>query len=316
MKIGIPRALLYYKYHHLWENYFSGLGIDILISPETNKEILQRGFQAAIDESCLSSKIFLGHVDWLTEQKCDHILIPRISDFGKTGRVCTKFNAIYDVVNNTFKNKEINFLDYNIENTLSEGEMSAFVRMGKLLGKKKSQCIWAYLTAKQAENAAAMIEEKEIENQIEKKDEKIKVLLVAHRYNILDNYIGKPVIKILKDMNIEPVLADYANKRECLSLYGKITKTIPWQFNKELVGAIEIYKERVDGIILLSTFPCGPDSLVNEIITRRVKTKPVLTILLDDQQGSAGLETRIESFIDIIKFKKADIAGGLTSEQN
>ena len=60
----------------------------------------------------------------------------------------------------------------------------------------------------------------------------------------------------------------------------------------------------VDGIILLSAFPCGPDSMVNELVTRRVKGVPLLNLVLDSQTGTAGVETRLESFIDIIRFKK------------
>ena len=138
------------------------------------------------------------------------------------------------------------------------------------------------------------------------------MLVVAHRYNILDKYIGQPVVKIISDLGAIPILADYANKRDAMANYTKITKTLPWAFNKELVGAIEISKEKVDGIILITTFPCGPDSLINEIVTRRVKKLPILTIILDGQEGSAGLETRIESFLDIIKFKREELSVEIT----
>mgnify|MGYP000845206889 FL=1 len=37
MKIGIPRALLYYRYHVLWNAFFQELGIETVISPHTNK---------------------------------------------------------------------------------------------------------------------------------------------------------------------------------------------------------------------------------------------------------------------------------------
>lgn len=56
----------------------------------------------------------------------------------------------------------------------------------------------------------------------------------------------------------------------------------------------------------MSTFPCGPDSLVNEIVIRRVRDLPVLNLLIDGQEGTAGLETRLESFVDIIHFKREE----------
>ena len=74
--------------------------------------------------------------------------------------------------------------------------------------------------------------------------------------------------------------------------------------NRELLGAISKYHNDVDGIILLTAFPCGPDSMVNEMIIRRIKDRPILNLLLDSQDGNAGIETRLESFIDIIRFRK------------
>ncbi|MPN06691.1 hypothetical protein SDC9_153947 [bioreactor metagenome] len=53
----------------------------------------------------------------------------------------------------------------------------------------------------------------------------------------------------------------------------------------------------------MSAFPCGPDSMVDEMIIRKFNGIPILNLILDDQDGTAGLETRLESFIDILNFK-------------
>lgn len=76
MTIGIPRAMLYYRYKTLWETFFRQLGCDVIISGQTNKKILNDGIKYSIDESCLPSKIFMGHVYSLIG-KCDYILVPR-----------------------------------------------------------------------------------------------------------------------------------------------------------------------------------------------------------------------------------------------
>ena len=75
MKIGIPRAFLYYRYKELWETFFRELGIEFILSPETQNDLVRAGSMHAIDEACLSSKIYLGHVAWLLD-KCDYLLIP------------------------------------------------------------------------------------------------------------------------------------------------------------------------------------------------------------------------------------------------
>lgn len=308
MKIGIPRAFLYYKYHYLWESFFEELGIEYVVSPYTNREIYKQGTIYAIDEACLSSKIYLGHVAYLLD-KCDYILVPRVFSYGEGGTVCTKFQAIYDVVNNTFQEQNIKLLYYNINPKEPVNEFRAFLKMGKFLGKKKAAITRAYLIAKQNEKMNQIMDIRKQEQALEK--DGLKILLVGHQYNVYDRFIGDPIIQYLKELQVSPIIADLCDKKEAIEASHKISETLPWAFNKELVGAIELYKNKVDGIILMSSFPCGPDSLVNEIILRRVKSLPILNLVLDGQEGSAGLETRLESFIDIIKIKKEEKDGDM-----
>ncbi|MFA7688836.1 MAG: acyl-CoA dehydratase activase-related protein, partial [Bacilli bacterium] len=142
IKIGIPRAGLYYKYGKLWETFFNELDCEIILSPETNKEILTNGINYSIDESCLSSKIYMGHINYLKD-KVDYILVPRIVCFGKDEDVCVKFNALYDIVRNTFNN--INIINYNIDIKKGERELSAFLKMGKVINKGYFLSLKAYI---------------------------------------------------------------------------------------------------------------------------------------------------------------------------
>ena len=68
-----------------------------------------------------------------------------------------------------------------------------------------------------------------------------------------------------------------------------------------------MHREKTDGIILLSAFPCGPDSMVNERIVREFSGMPVLNLVMDSQNGTAGMETRLESFVDILRFKRREL---------
>jgi predicted nucleotide-binding protein (sugar kinase/HSP70/actin superfamily) len=297
MKIGIPKALLYYKYAQLWEGYLSSLDIEYIVSPATDREILSLGQSYAVDEACLSSKIYLGHVAWLKD-RCDAVFVPRIGRIGKAGTVCTKFQAVYDLVENTFRGEGLKLLHYNIDLGQQENELSAFLKLGAQLGKRKPQCLYAYWTAKQAEKAAQMIAADEQKRQLEASG--IKILVIAHPYNTYDPYTGGPVITTLKEMGAVPVLGCACDSRAAIAASYSLSDTVPWVFSRELIGAIALLEPKVDGIILLSAFPCGPDSMVNEIIIRRIKGKPILNLTLDGQEGTAGLETRIESFLDII----------------
>lgn len=292
--IGIPRSLLYYKYNTLWLTFFKELGIDTIISPDTNYEILENGKKNTMSETCLSLKIYIGHVNYLKD-KCDYVLVPRIVSLEKGMKLCTNFSALYDIVKNTFN---IKILNYNVDIDRGITEELAFIKMGQELGFGKSLSLNAYKQAKKEEYKQNKINYLLQEKRLNR--DKTKVLLVSHSYNSVDNVIGKRITDILKEFDIEIIHADIINPDGDRKLYKNITKRLYWTYNQELLNSIEEYKNNVGGIIFLSTFPCGPDSLVNEMCLRKINKK-MITILIDDLMTDEGIRTRIESFIDIIK---------------
>lgn len=296
MTIGLPRAFLYYKYQHLWEEFFNTLGCETILSKETNVKTLSEGINHSIDESCLPAKIYMGHIKSLIG-KCDYILVPRIQNFGKKEFTCTKFYGIYDIVKNTFD--DVPLIDYNINLKNGENERKGFIKMGKSLGISYHRSSSAYKKAKNIQSQYDQQKAKAQEHLLNN-SKKLKILVVSHPYITYDKLIGQPVLDFLKKSGVQPIYADAADKDTCKEESLKISKNIYWTFNKELIGSIEHYKNKIDGIILLTAFPCGPDSLVNELIIRKFKKLPVINIVLDALQGEAGIQTRIESFIDIL----------------
>ena len=93
-RVGIPRSLFYYYYGNFWQDFFDSLNISYIISPVSNQDIVNRGIKIANDEMCLSLKNYLGHVDYLKD-KCDYILVPRISNFKNSNQTCTNFKISF-----------------------------------------------------------------------------------------------------------------------------------------------------------------------------------------------------------------------------
>ena len=81
-----------------------------------------------------------------------------------------------------------------------------------------------------------------------------------------------------------------------------------WANEDEMTGTAGHYLKdsKVDGVITITAFGCGPDSLMVERITRRAKqfNKPLLNLTIDEQTGEAGFVTRIEAFVDMLFRKK------------
>lgn len=296
MKIGLPKALLYHYYSHLWKAFFDELKISYIESNDTTTKTLILGKEKSIDESCLALKIYLGHIEELKD-KCDYILVPRIYSLVKTEQVCTNFNCLYDLVRNTFP--DIKILNYNIDLKHHHSEKSAFLKIGKELGFSIIESLNAYNKAKEIENNYYKNEEKKAK--IALKSNKTKILLLGHPYILKDNLIGKNIINYLEQNNIS-LIYSYQMPRDLIEFNcSKISEKIHFTMNKKLLSAFNYFKDKVDGTIILTAFPCGPDSLANEMIIRKKKQNPILLLTFEDLTNNTAVITRLESFLDMLK---------------
>lgn len=299
--VGLPRAFLYYRYEILWKTFFKELGIKTISSPPTNRKMLEKGSALDMDESCLSAKLYFGHVNELID-RCDYILIPRVAGFGVRRAMCTRFQSLYDLVVNIFPQHKNKFLVWNVDPQHGSDELHAFEELGEELDISKKLSKKAYQKARKTANE--FWKEKVKKQSAAAKEKGRKVLIVGHSYVLEDAYVGSRIFDYLEKQGIKVLRADIVNHEEALKKSQSVSPTLKWEISRELIGGIEKYKDQVDGILLVSVYPCGPDALVDELIIQKYSDLPILQLVLDEQDGTAGIETRMESFLDIIDFKK------------
>ena len=79
---------------------------------------------------------------------------------------------------------------------------------------------------------------------------------------------------------------------------------------RETIGSIIDFAERgYDGIIQVMPFTCMPEIIAMSIIPEATKIYdiPVMTIIIDEMTGEAGINTRLEAFVDMIKRRNSKI---------
>jgi len=296
IKVGIPRALLYHRYGVLWKKFFQSLGCNVVLSPETNKEILELGINNTVDECCLSYKIYMGHVLYLSDI-CDYILITRACDYGRKDKVCTRLNGTYDDIKNQIPKDQI--LDYDIEYTKLKFPIFGFIKMGLKFTKNIIKIIYSYLYAKKCQKKYDQNEANREKNKLEKQNKKI--LIISHFYNIDDKFISTYIKDYLKNNNIIPIYSNKIDRKITKDFSFYFSNTLYWKYSKENIGSLYYSKNMIDGIIFISTYPCGIDTLVNNLAILKNKEIPMLNIILDETINELNLETKLESFIDIIR---------------
>ena len=191
-------------------------------------------------------------------------------------------------------------IDFNVNVDKNKTMKSAFIELGLYLGFSYNRTITAY---KKAFDAYKKVKNNLLLQQTNYlRSNKKKVLLVGHSYNLYDELIIKPITDFLKSNNLESIYADIIDEKW---EEDDLSSSIYFTYNKELINAINHYKKYIDGIILISSFPCGPDSIINDLIIRNIKEVPLLSLIIDEPSNNTGIITRLESFIDILNKESA-----------
>ena len=229
MIIGIPRAMLYYRYHVLWESFFGSLGVETVISGPTTRQTLERGAALSVDETCLSARIWFGHVDSLVG-KCDALFVPRMASFGELRFMCTRFMGLPDLTRATFRHQGLRVIDCNVDVAQKHDEESAYIALGEQLGFSRRAARQAWREAVRAD--AKAWQERVRENEQLFSREGIRVLLSAHSYVYEDAWIGRPVVDFLTRSGVTVIPADVVDRREALRQAARLSPTCRWQMSR------------------------------------------------------------------------------------
>ena len=97
MRIGVPRALSFFRFHPALETFFRELGAEVVVSPPTTRATLEAGLPYTVAETCLPVKLFFGHVQSLVGQ-VDVLLAPSIHRLAPESTNCAKLIGLPDML--------------------------------------------------------------------------------------------------------------------------------------------------------------------------------------------------------------------------
>lgn len=296
--VGIPQALLHHEFGRLWLAFFQRMGVPTVESGATTKSVLDRGTSHAIDESCLPLKVYLGHVDCLLTA-CSHIFVPRIAQYHPNYYLCAKFAGLPDIVQNTFRLPPNRLISPNIEDSSVASQLKAVHSTCKALGLPSIKGLNVYCDA-----LAEWRNQPKLESNSQAGDKKIAI--IGHSYIIEDTYFISDIISPLLLRGVTIVTPKNVPNKELYEEAKEFQSDIYWQLSAKLAGATKFFcrQSDVSGIILVSSFGCGPDSLVNEYLEHHVLTqsdKPYIILSIDEHTGTAGITTRVEAFWDMVE---------------
>ena len=296
MKVGIPKGLLYCKYHPFIEWFLNELDVEVVTSSDTNKEILNQGVKYCVGEACLPIKIFHGHIIDIKD-KCDLLIIPRIMRMREREFICPKFCGLPEMILYSIPNMP----KVMIEPIYATNEKELYdwcKKLGRMIIKDNSKIKAAF------DKALAM--QRNYKFGIKDEGYKKNIALVGHPYNIYDTFINMNIVKKLNALGVGVITEEYADEEEIKLESKTLFKRPFWTFATNSYGfTTSIAKNNeLDGAIYISSFACGIDSVILELIQDKIGDFPLLILKVDEHTGEGGLDTRIEAFIDMIERRK------------
>ncbi len=72
----------------------------------------------------------------------------------------------------------------------------------------------------------------------------------------------------------------------------------------ESVGEKVLHSKEYDGLVHIAPFTCMPEIVAQNIMPSTKENIPVLTILCDEQLAKTGMLTRLEAFVDLLKYRR------------
>ncbi len=306
--LGIPRALSFHQVGMFWIHLMTKLGYEIVISPETDTEIVDKGISAMTCEACFPVKISHGHAAYLKDH-CDMLFLPMMIEMeshqGNNGYYCPY------VESNTYmlmaalgldKNKTIKPAIYfkKGKDDMTRAFAGEFRRLGLPFSNAKFSAAY--------DESMAILEDfnaeiKRVGSTIMKNlGDKRAVIVVGRPYSAYDSRTNLNLFGTFSRLGI------HAIPQEFLELdHINIEQEYPnmyWGFGNKILQAAKYINQdkRLFGLYLTS-FSCGPDSFVLHFFNHEMHrtNRPYLELELDEHSAGAGVETRLLAFIDAIK---------------
>jgi predicted nucleotide-binding protein (sugar kinase/HSP70/actin superfamily) len=321
-KVGIPRALFYHTYYPLWRTFFGELGVETIVSPETNKGILNEGIKHVVDETCLPVKVFFGHIAELNKAGVDYLFVPRMVSVEKKAYICPKFMGLPDMLKaSKLAHPAIIMPVINLVKAGQAEEQFILECAAPFTGNRRLiKKAWRVALQEQqgheenlrkkalagdAESGSA-VRRKMIDNGL--KNDDLTILLLGHDYNVYDRYINMGIMEKLRHLGCQVVTSALLSKEEREVRLKQFPRSVFWTYGRNLMGAVFRFFDYAGkkGVIILSSFGCGIDSFIDHFIIRRLAAQkiPYLNVVLDEHTGEGGLNTRLEAFIDIIQWRR------------
>lgn len=306
-RIGIPRALTTHSLYPLYATFFTNLGMEVVLSG-----IDAEGDLKSNSGFCFPAQLAHGAVQDLARQNVELVFLPHITRMPHPSachdsHLCPITQASPYFLAKAFP--ETRVLSPVLDFTQGYGPCTGLIDQVVLeLGVAREAAETAWKGAVQAQVTAerAMHELGQGALKAAVADGRPVLLLTGHSYNAFTPEASQSVGRKLASMGITAIPAD------CLMADG--TGPTSWHFANQIMNAVALAKRHPNLFLLcVSNFSCTIDAFTHAILASELGDKPYLILEIDAATADAGVQTRLEAFLDIVRNYRTGIRSRLQS---
>lgn len=294
-RVGIPRALTTHSLHPLYATFFRSLGLEVVLS-----DIDPGGELRSNSGFCFPAQIAHGAVLDLAQKGIELVFLPHVARMpqlrpARDCYLCPITQASPYFVAKAFPG--VRLLSPLLDFADGYQPSAAMIKMAIAdLGAspEAARSAWAAAVDAQlaAERALGELGRAALEGAIAAG--KPAVLLAGHSYNAYTPVASQSVGRKLASMGVVAIPAD------CLAPVGD--GATAWHFPNQMLNAAALARQHPNlFLVCVSNFSCTIDAFTQAAMASEMGTKPYLVLEIDAHTGDAGVQTRLEAFLDIVR---------------
>lgn len=289
------------------------MDFEVLLSQPNSREVIDEGFRYADEDSCIPIKMAFGHALSLQNQ-VDFLFIPRILSLDPKSCFCPRTAGLPEMLKYSIQTLPP-ILDPYIDERYSDSRLlPSLIKMGQKLGKKAKEVKEAF---QWAERSFQHFWEKTKQGDVHPElipsppisDSGKRIAILGHPYCLYDPLLNFDTLRLLKEGGASIFTQERVPSSQIDAEIKKFGKDIYWTFGREILGAglHYLHSREIEGIIYITCFSCGVDSMIEPLLSYRIKKEGdvlYLCLMMDEHTGAGGIKTRLEAFLETIERRK------------
>ncbi|HDI59267.1 MAG TPA: activase [Desulfobacteraceae bacterium] len=305
-RVGINRSFFIHSLYPLYAHFFHQLGFETVLAQRLSVE----GIDRRNAPFCYPAELAHGYFHGLISDTADldFIFLPHLKsvpaiDANNNSQLCPLSQGESFYLRSAFRpelNRSVRVLAPCLE--MARGFQEArepLVQMAVEMGidrREARRALEAAIERQQDCLAAVKVMGREFLAALEEEPDRPAVILFGRPYNAFapEAHMGIPAKLASRGVAVLPFDALPLAEQE-----GK--PHMYWGMGEQILRAARLVAAhpRLYGTFI-TNFSCGPDSFIVGYFRSIMGTKPSLTLELDSHTADAGIDTRIEAFLDIV----------------